>query len=68
LLVGVETKGAFMAKRPDDMDMPQRSERDREDDVRGTGTDDVRGIARDEGDDLEDDEFDEPEEDESEDL
>jgi len=70
LLVRDETKGAFMAKRQDDMDMPQRSERDREEDMpRGTGIEDVRGIARDEDDDFEDaDDLDEGDEDESEDL
>ena len=56
-----------MAKRQDDTDLPQRSERDREEDARGTGMDDVRGIARDEEDDFEDADLDEPE-DESEDL
>ena len=70
LLVRDETKGAFMAKRQDDMDMPQRSERDREEDLtRGTGIEDVRGIARDEDDDFEDaDDLDESDDDESEDL
>jgi len=71
LLVRDETKGAFMAKRQDDMDMPQRSgERDRDDDMtRGTGIEDVRGIARDEDDDFEEaDDLDEGDDDESEDL
>jgi hypothetical protein len=71
LLVRDETKGAFMAKRQDDMDMPQRSgERDRDDDMtRGTGIEDVRGIARDEDDDFEEaDDLDESDDDESEDL
>jgi hypothetical protein len=59
-----------MAKRQDDMDLPQRGEPGgAEDTTRGTGIEDVRGIARDEDDEFEDaDDLDEGDEDESEDL
>jgi hypothetical protein len=67
-----ETKGAFMAKRQDDLDPPQAGERSDsiEDTTRGTGTDDLRGIATDEDDDEfdDDDDLDDAEDDDSEDL
>jgi hypothetical protein len=48
-------KGDFMAKRHDDMDLPQQEPGGRfEDTPRGIGSDEVRGIARDEDDDFDD--------------
>jgi hypothetical protein len=44
-----------MAKRHDDMDLPQQEPGGRfEDTPRGIGSDEVRGIARDEDDDFDD--------------
>jgi hypothetical protein len=61
-----------MAKRQDDMDLPQQSGEPGgrlEDSTRGSGIEDIRGIARDEDDEFEDtDDLDESDEDESEDL